>query len=69
MSIENINETTVFSIDDQNIWVKDNDGHEINSMNKLEEGRLLNPILFDMITVGEMRQGNVVFAVSGNSHS
>jgi hypothetical protein len=69
VSIENGNETSGFSLDDQSIWVMDNDGHEINSMNKQEVGRLLNPIPFGMIAVGETRQGNVVFAVSENSHS
>jgi hypothetical protein len=69
LSIENRNETSGFSLDDQSIWIMDNEGHELNSMNNQEEGRLLNPIPFGMVAMGETRQGNVVFAVAENSQS
>ena len=68
VTVKNINETGGYSFDEMSLRVLYDGGDSI-SLNKKTEGRLMDPIPFGTIALGETRQGNVIFSVPEKSDS
>jgi len=68
VTIRNIHESEVYSLDEKGIQVRSDDTMASYSITGKMEGVLDNPLPSGLIAPGETRQGNVVFAVSKDSH-
>jgi hypothetical protein len=69
VTIRNIHETEGYSLDERGIHVMFDDKPGISSENGELGGPLENPLPFGTIAPGETRQGEVIFAVPGSSHT